>query len=379
MKKSRLLTPGPTAVPPKTLLRMAEPIIHHRKEEFSAILAEVREGLKYLFQTKNEVLTFTSSGTGAMEGTIVNTLSKGDKVLVINGGKFGERWIDICMAYGVDVEVLDVEWGQSVDPDRVKEFLDKSGSVKAVLAQACETSTGVVHPIKEIADIVKDKDDTIIVVDAISALGAIDLPTDKWHLDVVITGSQKALMLPPGLAFASLSEKAWRFVEKSDLPRFYFNFNKELKSISKNQNAYTPAVSLFIGLGESLNRMKEEGLENIFARHERLAEATRSGVTALDLQLFAPKSPSSVVTAVFSPQDLDASKIINLMREKYGITIAGGQGRVKGKIFRIAHMGYADQFDVIAVISALEMTLTELGYNLELGRGVKNTLEVLKS
>ncbi|RJP59609.1 MAG: alanine--glyoxylate aminotransferase family protein [Deltaproteobacteria bacterium] len=378
MKKRYLLAPGPTPIPSKTLLDMAEPIIHHRGPEFSSILGEIREGLKYLFQTRNEVLIFSSSGTGAMEGTISNMLSKGDKALVVNGGKFGERWIDICQAYGVDVEIIDVPWGEAVDPSIVKSILDQNNSIKAVFIQACETSTGVVHPIKEIAEIVKDKENTLVIVDAISALGALDIPTDRWGLDVVVAGSQKALMLPPGLAFASVSNKAWRFVESSNLPKYYFNFKKELMSLSKNQNAYTPAVSLLIGLRESLNQIKEEGLESVFARHEKLAKATRAAMTALELQLYAPTSPSNAVTAVLAPHNINGSDVVKVMREKYGITIAGGQGHAKGKIFRIAHLGYMDQFDVITAVSALEMTLHELGYHAELGKGIRAALEVLK-
>ncbi|MBI4618544.1 MAG: alanine--glyoxylate aminotransferase family protein [Desulfobacterales bacterium] len=378
MKKRYLLAPGPTPIPSKTLLDMAEPIIHHRGPEFSSILGEIRGGLKYLFQTKNEVLIFSSSGTGAMEGTVSNMLSKGDKALVVNGGKFGERWIDICQAYGVDVEIIDVPWGEAVDPSIVKNILDQNSSIKAVFIQACETSTGVVHPLKEIAETVKDKDNTLVIVDAISALGALDIPTDRWGLDVVVAGSQKALMLPPGLAFASVSNKAWRFVESSNLPKYYFNFKKELTSLSKNQNAYTPAVSLLIGLRESLNQIKEEGLENVFARHEKLAKATRVAMTALGLQLYAPISPSNAVTAVLAPHSINGSDVVKVMREKYGITIAGGQGHAKGKIFRIAHLGYMDQFDVITAVSALEMTLHELGYHAELGKGIRAALEVLK-
>jgi len=304
-------------------------------------------------------------------------LSKGDRALVVNGGKFGERWIDICHAYGVDVEIVDVPWGEAVDPNTVKKIVDQNSSIKAVFTQACETSTGIAHPIKEIAEIVKDKENTLVIVDAIPALGALDIPTDRWGLDVVVASSQKALMLPPGLAFASVSNKAWGFVENSDLPKYYFNFKKELKSLSKNQNAYTPAVSLLIGLRESLNQIRGEGLENIFVRHERLAKATRAAMTALGLQLYAPASPSNAVTAVLAPHGINGSDVVKVMREKYGITIAGGQDHAKGKIFRIAHLGYVDQFDVITAVSALEMTLHELGYHVELGKGMRAAAEVL--
>ena len=377
MEKRYLLAPGPTPVSPRALLNMAEPIIHHRGPEFSSILSEVREGLKYLFQTKNEVLIFSSTGTGAMEGAVSNMLSKGDRALVINGGKFGERWGDICKAFGVETALIDVTWGEAVDPNIIKKTLDSDSSIKAVLTQACETSTGVVHPIKEIADIVKDKENTILIVDAISAMGAIDLPVDKWKLDVVVAGSQKAMMLPPGIAFASVSDKAWRFAEDSNLPKYYFNFKKELNSLNKNQTAYTSAVSLLIGLSESLKQIKSEGLENVYNRHKRLAKATRAAIKGLGLQLYAPESPSNSITAIVSPDGINGTDVVKVMREKYKVTIAGGQSQAKGKIFRIAHMGYVDQFDIITAISALEMTLNELGCHVELGKGAKTVLEVL--
>ncbi len=378
MKKKRLMAPGPTPVPPKALLNMAAPIIHHRGPEFKGIIGELREGLKYLFQTTNDVLIFSSTGTGAMDGAVANTLSRGDRALVVNGGKFGERWMDICEAYGVEVEIVDVPWGEAVDPDVIRKVLDTDNSIKVVLTQACETSTGVVHPIKEVAKIVRDRDDTLIIVDAISALGALDIRTDEWGLDVVVAGSQKALMLPPGLAFASVSNKAWGFVERSNLSKYYFNFDKERKSISKNQTAYTSAVSLLVGLRESLKEIKEEGLDNIFARHDKMAEATRAAVTALGLQLYAPKSPSSAVTAILAPEGIDGSDVVKVMREKHGITIAGGQAQAKGKIFRIAHLGHVDQFDIITAIFALEMTLDELGYTIDMGKGIRAAVKVFQ-
>ena len=248
MEKKYLFSPGPTMLPPEVLLKMAEPIMHHREPEFEKLFAEVREGLKYLFQTKNEVLIFTSSGTGAMEGAVSNILSKGDKALVVRGGKFGERWGEICKAYGIEFIPIDVEWGKAVDVKRVEEILSSNPSIRAVYTQASETSTGAKHPIKEIAEIVKKYEKTVLVVDAITGIGVFNLPMDEWGLDVVVSGSQKALMLPPGLAFAALSDKAWKLVERSDLPKFYFDFRKEMKNAQKNQNAFTPAISLFVGL-----------------------------------------------------------------------------------------------------------------------------------
>jgi len=377
MEKKYLFSPGPTMLPPEVLLKMAEPIMHHREPEFEKIFAEIREGLKYLFQTKNEVLIFTSSGTGAMEGAVSNILSKGDKAIVVRGGKFGERWGEICKAYGIEFIPIDVAWGKAVDPKRIKELLESDPSIRAVYTQASETSTGVKHPIQEVADLVKRYEDRVIVVDAITGIGVFNIPTDAWGLDVVISGSQKALMLPPGLSFAALSDKAWKFVERSSLPKYYFDFKKELKNTKKNQSSYTPAISLFVGLRESLHMIRKEGLEAVFRRHEKLAEATRRAVKALGLELYAPDSPSNAVTAVKIPDGIDGEKLKDLFFEKFGITVAGGQDRVKGKIIRIAHLGYYERLDMVMVISALEMLLKGMGYAFELGAGVKAAEEIL--
>jgi len=376
-KKYLLFAPGPSPIPPKVLLAMAEPIIHHRAPAYVKVLEEVREGLKYLFQTKNEVLIFASSGTGAMEGAVSNTLCAEDKALVVQGGKFGERWGQICKAYGVHAKIIHVEWGKAVDPDMIRKALEVEPTIKAVFIQASETSTGVKHPVREIAEIVRNYENTILVVDAITGIGVFDLPTDKWNLDIVIGGSQKALMLPPGLSFVALSDKAWNLVEKSTLPKYYFDFEKELKNIKNNQSAYTPAVSLVVGLREVLHQIREEGLENVFARTERIAQAVREAMRALGLQLFAPDSPSNAVTAVIAPDNIDGQNIVKILREKHNITIAGGQDQAKGKIFRIAHCGYMDTFDIVSVVSAVEMALKELGHAVEFGKGVKAALKVL--
>ncbi len=377
MEKKYLFSPGPTMLPPEVLLKMAEPIMHHREPEFERIFAEVRTGLKALFRTKNEVLVFTSSGTGAMEGAVSNILSKGDKALVVRAGKFGERWGEICKAYGIEFIPVDVEWGQAVRPERIGEILKSHPSVRAVYTQASETSTGVRHPIREIAEIVAKHEETVMVVDAITGVGVFDIPMDEWGLDVVISGSQKALMLPPGLAFAALSDKAWKFVERSSLPKYYFNFKKELKSMQKNQTSYTPAISLLVGLRESLNLIKKEGLEAVFRRHEKLAEATRAAVKALGLELYAPDSPSNALTAVKFPERIDGERLKALFFEKFGITVAEGQDQAKGKIIRIAHLGYYERLDMVMVISALEMLLKEMGHVFELGSGVKAAEEIL--
>ena len=377
MEKKYLFSPGPTMLPPEVLLKMAEPIMHHREPEFEKLFAEIREGLKDLFQTKNEVMVFTSSGTGAMEGAVSNILSKGDKAIVVRGGKFGERWGEICKAYGIEFIPIDVEWGRAVDPKKIKELLELNPSIRAVYTQASETSTGVRHPIKEIAEIVKKYEETALAVDAITGIGVFNLPMDAWGIDVLISGSQKALMLPPGLAFAALSDKAWKLAEKSNLPKYYFDFKKELKNTKKNQSSYTPAISLFVGLREALHMIRKEGIEAVFRRHEKLAEATRAAVKALGLKLYAPDSPSNAVTAVKVPEGIDGEKLKALFFKKFGITVAEGQDQAKGKIIRIAHLGYYERLDMVMVISALEMLLKEMGYGFELGTGVRAAEEIL--
>jgi len=377
MKKKYLLAPGPTPVPPKALAAMSEPIIHHRTEAYREIFAEINEGLQDIFRTKNEVLTFASSGTGAMEAAVANLLSPGDKVLVISGGKFGERFGEISEAYyGVEVLSQEVEWGKAVDPADIGRRLEETGNIKAVFTTLCETSTGVVNDIRGVGNVVKDYE-TVLVVDAISGLGAMEFKPDAWKVDAVVAGSQKGLMIPPGLSFVSLSEKAWKLVKKSKLPKYYFSFEKARESLKKNDHPFTPAVSLMMALREAVKMLREEGLENVWERHARLAEATRAGVIALGLELFAPQAPSNSVTAVKVPEGIDGIAVLNNMRDNQGITIAGGQARLKGKIFRLAHLGYADRFDVTLVISALEMVLSELGYNLELGRGVAAAEKIL--
>lgn len=377
MGKYRLFAPGPTPVADAISLEMARPIIHHRTREFEKILAEVREGMKWLYQTQQEVLLLASSGTGAMESAIVNTLNAGDKVIVVDGGKFGERWGKLAQAYGLQPDIIKVTWGQAVDPREIAKRLDQGG-YRAVFVQASESSTGVYHPIREIAALTRGCEDVLCVVDAISALGAMNLPMDAWGIDILIGGSQKALALPPGLAFISLSPKAWKFAETSKLPKFYFDLKKEHKNIQVNQTAYTPAISLIIGLRKALQMLREEGLENLFARHERLAKATRAGMKALGLKLFAEQSPVNSLTAVLAPEGLDAQKVYKILQDKYNMTIAGGQDAAKGKIFRIAHLGWFDDLDMVTVISAVELALQELGHKFELGSGVGAALKVLK-
>ena len=377
MLKRYLLAPGPTPVPSEVLLAMSAPIIHHRSPDFLPVLDAAKKGLQWLYQTKNDVLILCSSGTGGMVGSVNNFFSQGDKVIVINGGKFGERWTKICQSYGLKVDEIMVEWGYAIKPEIVEKKLKKDKDIKGVFVQASETSTGVYHEIKALASIVKKYEDTLLIVDAISALVAHDLRTDEWEIDIMVGGSQKGLMLPPGLAFVSVSEKAWKKSETSKLPRFYFNFKKERENLAKNQTNFTSPVTLIIGLNESLKMLQKEGLVNVFKRHERLAHATRKAVQALGLELYSKDSPSNAVTAIMTPPGIDGQAVYKNLREKYGITAAGGQDRARGKIFRIAHLGYVDRFDVITAIAGIEMVLKGMGHPVKLGTGVAVAEELL--
>jgi aspartate aminotransferase-like enzyme len=367
--KQYLLTAGPTPVPERVLLAMARPMLYHRAPAFTECLRETQQGLKWLFQTGQTVLQLAGSGTLAMEAAVSNFLRQGDKVLVIRGGKFGERWAKIALAYGIETVTVDVEWGKSVDPVVVAAALDKDPAIRAVYATASETSTGVKHDIEGIAKVVRGRPEVLLCVDAITALGVFDIPMDQWGLDVVCLGSQKALMLPPGLAMIAASEKGWKANERSNLPRFYCDLARERKSQEKGETAFTPAISLIVGLQESLRMLKEETLEGVWSRHARLARATRSAAGGLGLELFA-SAPTNAVTAIRVPSGIDGSSVVRQMHTRYGITIAGGQDHLKGKIVRIAHIGYFSEFDIITAISGLEMTLSDLGYRIKPGSGV---------
>ena len=367
--RARLFTPGPTQVPERVQVAMSNPIIHHRGPAFKQILQEVAEGLKYFFQTKGDVLTFTSSGTGGMEASVVNLLSKNHPVLTVAGGKFGERWTKLCQSYGAETHILESPWGEAANPDDVKAFLQKYPKTVAVFLTHSETSTGVANDVQTIAKIVRAHSNALLVVDAITSAGVLPFKMDEWGIDVAVTGSQKGLMLPPGLASVALNARAWERVQNSDLPKFYFDFKKEKESQEKQTTAWTPAITLFVGLREALAMIREKGLENLWEKYALLADATRQGVTAMGLELFA-KSPSDSLTAVKVPDAIDGVKFVQHLREKYGITVAGGQDKLKGKIFRIAHMGYYDSLDMVAMASALEMTLADFGWEFEHGSGV---------
>ncbi|MFA5117003.1 MAG: alanine--glyoxylate aminotransferase family protein [Candidatus Omnitrophota bacterium] len=375
MRKNYLLTPGPTPLPPQVCEAMSRPIIHHRTPQFQAVLKEALEGLKYVYQTKNDIFILASSGTGAMETAVVNLLSPGDTAIVAEAGKFGERWTELCKAYGINAEVIKVPWGQAPSAKEIKAKIEVL-KPKVVFATLCETSTGAAADIKAIGEVVKASD-AVLVVDAISGLGAIDIQTDNWSVDVVVSGSQKGLMLPPGLAFLSVSPKAWNLVVQSKSPRYYFDLKAAKKALDKTDTPYTPAVTLVIALNEALKMMRQDGLENTFARHKKMADATRAALTALGMELFTTQDAiSDAVTAARVPQGIDGEKLVKTMRDTYGITIAGGQSELKGKVIRVAHMGFIEEFDIIAGISCLEKVLKQMGHKFELGAGVKAAQEV---
>ncbi|MCS7198972.1 MAG: alanine--glyoxylate aminotransferase family protein [Caldimicrobium sp.] len=373
--KKYLFTPGPVPVSPKVLLAQAQPMTHHRLPEFSYILREVREDLKYLFQTREEVYFFASSGTGAMECAIVNLFSPKDKVIVVEAGKFGERWRELAETYGLTPIIIKLEWGKAVKPEMVEEALKVHPDSKAVLLQACETSTGVKHPVKEIAELLRDKE-TLLVVDAITALGVYPMPMDEWGIDVVITGSQKGLSLPPGLSFIAFSDKALDASEKATLPRYYFDLRKERKAYQGDTTAFTPAVSLILALREVLKRIRALGLETIFRHTEALSKACREAVFALGLELF-PEIPAESLTVIKAPSNLNTGEFLRYLRDKWGIVFAGGQDHLKGKIIRITHMGDQSPMDLIVAISALEMGLKVFNVDVSIGAGVRRAEEVL--
>jgi aspartate aminotransferase-like enzyme len=350
---------------------MSLPPLHHRTSAFEKILDRVQGNLRFLFQTEQPVYTLAASGTGAMEATVTNLFAAGDEVLVVNAGKFGERWTKIALRYGLKVHEIKVEWGHAVDPDKVEQFVRAHAGLRGVLFQASETSTGVMHPVKAVASRVRAHSEALICVDAITALGVCPLPMDEWGLDVVVSGSQKALMLPPGLAFLSLSARAQLARKRADLATFYFDLKAEDRAMASGQTAWTPAVSLIAGLDVVLQRLRERGLAPVFQHHARLAEGTRRGVQALGLKLFAQTSPADSVTAVRVPSEIpDGKKILSYLRDHFAITVAEGQDAFQGKMFRLAHLGYFDELDMLTVLCAVEITLKQLGYPLELGRGV---------
>jgi len=379
MKRNLLLSPGPSKVPPELCEVLGRPVIHHRTPQFQAVLKEVFEGLKKLLKTQNDVFIFASSGTGGMEAAVCNLLSTGDKAITVEAGKFGERWTELCKVYGINAKVLKITWGKSVSAAEIKSLLDADKDIKAVFITLCETSTATMPDIKAIGDVVKATN-AVLVVDAISGLGPDALKTDEWGVDVVCSACHKGLMLPPGVAFVSVSPKAMKLVEQSKLPKYYFDFKKCKKAVEKTDTPFTPAIGLVIAMNESLKMINAKGVETLWPYYAKMGKAVRAAAKALGLKLLAEESvASNAVTAIFVPDGIDGEKLVKTLRDVHGITMAGGQGDLKGKIIRIAHMGAVDEYDLLTGLSAIEKVLSQMGYKFELGAGVAAAQKVLNS
>ncbi|MFZ5642948.1 MAG: pyridoxal-phosphate-dependent aminotransferase family protein [Bacillota bacterium] len=375
--KQYLMIPGPTPVPPAVVAAMSKPIIGHRTDDFAQMHKQIVERLQVVFQTKNEIFVVTHSGTGGMETAVANTIQPGDKVLALVTGNFGERFAKIAREYGADVDEVTFGWGKCVDLKVVEEKLS-ANSYKVVLSTQNETSTGVTNDIAGIGALV-GKTPALLLVDGVSGVGGIEIKMDEWNVDILVTASQKSMMLPPGLAMVAVSPKAWKIVESNKSPRFYFSLPAHKKSYEKWNTAYTPGVSLFFGLDAALDMMMAEGMDNVYARHKLLAKATRAAIRAIGLELYVPDDSfaSPVITAVKAPEGIDGDDIRKIAKKEFGVTFAGGQGIMKGKIFRIAHMGFSDKMDVMIAVTALEMSLKRIGHPVELGAGVRAAQQVL--
>lgn len=376
MKKAYLITPGPTPVPPEVAAQGALPILHHRTQEFGEIFDRVLDGLKYVYQTKGDALVLTSSGTGAMESAVVNTLSPGDKAVVATSGAFGNRWGKLCEAFGAKVVWIKEEWGHPVDPQKLRDTLKANPDAKAVFLTHTETSTGVVNDLKTLGAIVAETP-AISIVDAISGLGGEEMRMDDWKLDIVVSGSQKGLMTAPGLAFAAVgTAKAWKVVDVCKNSRFYWDYRSIRKSIPNKETPFTPAVALVSSLDVALKMIRRDGIENVWARHRRMARAARAGMQALGLKLLSP-APCSVLTAAWLAEGVDGNKLVDWLRDEHGVSIAGGQEHLKGKIVRLAHMGYMDHFDLIIGLTGLEWALQKFGQKVDAGKAARSAQEAL--
>ena len=369
--KERLFTPGPTPLLMEAQMRALTMTLHHRTDAFRALMRETLDNLKYYFNTKNEVIVFASSGTGAMEGAVSNLLSPGDRVLIGTAGKFGERWVALAKAYGIESVVVEVPYGQTVPIGEMKKHLESSGPFRAVFIQATESSTGVRNDVEALGKLVSSVPECCFVVDSITGLGTTDLRPDEWGIDIMIGGSQKATMIPPGLAFASISEKALKAMETSKLPRYYFDYAKERKSLSKGESSYTPATSLVVCLHSALEYIKKLGRENLIGNAALLAEATREASIAMGLTNFAASMPANAVTAINAPAGIESTKVVKDMKSRFGAILTDGQGSMKGQMFRIAHLGYYDFLDLLSVLGGLEISLQKVGHKVELGSGVR--------
>ena len=380
--KLNLMIPGPTPVPENVLSSMSKHPIGHRSGDFQEIVQKTTEQLKWLHQTTADVLTITGSGTAAMEAGIINTLSKGDQVICGDNGKFGERWVKVARAYGLDVKVVKADWGTPLDPNQFKRILeeDTNEKIRAVILTHSETSTGVINDLKSINNEVKNHSKAITIADCVTSLGACNIPMDEWGIDVIASGSQKGYMIPPGLSFVAMSKRAWEANNQSNLPKFYLDLKQYLKTVNQNSNPFTPAINLYFALEASLTMMQKEGLNNIFARHARHQKATQEGIKAMGLNLFTKEDFGSPAITAVKPENIDAESIRKAIKNDFDILLAGGQDHLKGKIFRIGHLGFVNNRDIISVISALESTLDKMGkLNVPIGQGIAKTISVLNN
>ena len=378
--KLNLMIPGPTPVPENVLSCMSKHPIGHRSADFQEIVKKTTDQLKWLHQTNADVLTITGSGTAAMEAGIINTLSKGDQVICGDNGKFGERWVKVAKAYGLDVRVIKADWGKPLDPNEFRMLLeeDKDKKIKGVILTHSETSTGVINDLKAINNEVKNHGKAITIADCVTSLGACNIPMDEWGIDVIASGSQKGYMIPPGLSFVAMSQRAWEANAQSDLPKFYLDLKQYLKTVNNNSNPFTPAINLYFALEAALTMMQKEGLNNIFTRHSRHQKATQEGIKAMGLTLFTEEGFGSPAITAVQPEDIEAESVRKLIKNDFDILLAGGQDHLKGKIFRIGHLGFVNDRDIISVISALESTLNKMGkLKVPLGQGLAKSISVL--
>ncbi|KAA3661509.1 MAG: alanine--glyoxylate aminotransferase family protein [Calditrichaeota bacterium] len=369
--RPRLFTPGPTQISEEVVHAMAQNMVHHRSPQFKEFFAETSNMLRQFFKTQNDVLTLTSSGTGGMEGAVINFLKRGDKVVTIEGGKFGQRWGEISRAYGLDVVAIEVEWGSAISPDAVKAVLARHENVKAVMFTHSETSTGTLFDVQGIAKVVRENSDAITIIDGVTSVGVMPFYMDEWDLDVVVAGSQKGTMIPPGLAFVAVSERAWQRAESSDLPNYYLNLKKARKALHNQTTPFTPATMLLIGLNESLTTFLSNGHEHYWNKYAALSYAVRTGLTAAGLEVFS-KQPTHALTAIKIPDGVDGQKFVKILRDNYNVTVAGGQEFLKGKIFRVAHMGHYDHLDMMAFVAVMELAFRDIGHPLEPGVATQN-------
>ena len=378
--KLNLMIPGPTPVPENVLSCMSKHPIGHRSADFQEIVKKTTDQLKWLHQTNADVLTITGSGTAAMEAGIINTLSKGDQVICGDNGKFGERWVKVAKAYGLDVRVIKADWGKPLDPNEFRMLLeeDKDKKIKGVILTHSETSTGVINDLKAINNEVKNHGKAITIADCVTSLGACNIPMDEWGIDVIASGSQKGYMIPPGLSFVAMSQRAWEANAQSDLPKFYLDLKQYLKTVNNNSNPFTPAINLYFALEAALTMMQKEGLNNIFTRHSRHQKATQEGIKAMGLTLFTEEGFGSPAITAVQPEDIEAESVRKLIKNDFDILLAGGQDHLKGKIFRIGHLGFVNDRDIVSVISALESTLNKMGkLKTPLGQGLAKSISVL--